>query len=87
MTRQTVDGAPATGWFPKQRISVAEAIKAHTLNNAYSSFEERIKGSITVGKLADVTVLSKNLLQIEPQAILETVVLPTVVGGRVVYQK
>ena len=86
VTRQTLTGQPPEGWFPKQRISIKDAIKAYTYNNAYAGFEEDIKGSIAVGKLADVTVLSQNLLTIEPKAILDTRVLFTIIGGKIVFQ-
>jgi predicted amidohydrolase YtcJ len=87
VTRQTVNGHPAAGWFPDQRISIQEAIRAYTYNTAYANFEEKIKGSIEVGKLADLTVLSKNLLKIAPAEILKTEAVYTIVGGKVVYQK
>ncbi|MFQ5604318.1 MAG: amidohydrolase [bacterium] len=87
VTRQTLTGQPENGWFPEERISMEEAIKAYTYNTAYANFEEDIKGSITVGKLADLAVLSKNLLEIEPKEILETEVLYTIVGGEILYSK
>ena len=86
-TRQTVIGQPAGGWFPEERISMADAIKAYTLNTAYANFEENIKGSIEVGKVADLAVLSNNLLESQPEDILKTEVLYTIVGGKVVYQR
>ncbi len=85
VTRQTVTGQPAEGWFPNERITIAEAIKAYTYNTAYADFEETMKGSIEVGKLADLTVLSKNLLKIPPKEYLTTDVIYTIVGGKVVY--
>lgn len=87
VTRQTVTGDPAEGWFSEQRISVENAIRAYTLNSAYANFEEDIKGSIAVDKLADIVVLSQNLLETEASAILDTDVLYTIVGGRIVYQR
>ena len=86
VTRQTLTGQPAAGWFPNERITIAEAIKAYTYNTAYANFEEKIKGSIEVGKLADLTVLSKNLLKIEPKEYLTTNVVYTIVDGKIVYQ-
>ena len=85
VTRKTMSGQPEGGWFPDERISVEEAIRAYTLNTAYASFEEDIKGSITVGKLADLVVLSDNLLTIDPNSIKDVTIDMTVVGGRVVY--
>ena len=87
VVRQTITGQPAAGWFPEERITIAEAIRAYTYNTAYANFEEKIKGSIEVGKLADLTVLSKNLLKIEPRELINTEVLYTVVGGKVVYSR
>ena len=85
VTRQTLTGKPAEGWFPDERISIADAIKAYTYNTAYANFEETTKGSVEVGKLADLTVLSKNLLKISPKEYLTTDVVYTIVGGKIVY--
>ena len=87
VTRQTVTGQPAAGWFPNERISIEEAIRAYTYNTAYANFEEKIKGSIEVGKLADLTVLSKNLLKVNPKEYLTTDALYTIVGGKIVYNR
>ncbi len=85
-TRQTVTGQPEAGWFPEERIDMPTAIAAHTINGAYSTFEEDIKGSLEPGKLADLVMLSDNLLEIAPAKILQTRVLVTIVGGRIVYE-
>ncbi len=85
-TRQTVTGQPEAGWFPEERIDMPTAIAAHTINGAYSTFEEDIKGSLEPGKLADLVMLSDNLLEIAPANILQTRVLVTIVGGRIVYE-
>jgi hypothetical protein len=87
VTRQTLKGQPEGGWFPDERISIEEAIRAYTYNTAYANFEEKAKGSIEPGKLADLTVLSKNLLKIPPREIPGAEVLYTVVGGRIVYRR
>ncbi len=87
VTRQTLKGQPATGWFPGERISIEDAIRAYTYNTAYANFEEEIKGSIEAGKLADLTVLSKNLLRVSPNEYLTTEVVYTIVGGKIVYQR
>ena len=87
VTRQTVTGQPAAGWFPNERISIEEAIRAYTYNTAYANFEEKIKGSIEVGKLADLTVLSKNLLKVNPKEYLTTDALYTIVAGKIVYNR
>jgi predicted amidohydrolase YtcJ len=85
VTRQTLAGEPAGGWFPEQRISMEEAIRAYTYNTAYANFEEKTKGSIEVHKVADLVVLTKNLLQASPREILDTKVVMTIVGGKIVY--
>jgi predicted amidohydrolase YtcJ len=87
VTRQTLTGQPAGGWFPDERMSIEDAIRAYTLNTAYANFEEKSKGSIEVGKLGDLTVLSKNLLKVAPKELLTTDVLFTIVEGKVVYEK
>ncbi len=73
-------------FYPDQRMSRMEALKAYTLNAAFSAFEEDLKGTLTPGKLADVTVLSKNILAIPEEEIPTTQVVMTIVGGEVVYR-
>jgi predicted amidohydrolase YtcJ len=87
VTRQTLGGEPEGGWFPDERITIEEAIRGHTLGPAYGNFEDDIKGSIEVGKLADITVLDRNLLEIEPREIPEAEVLYTIVDGKIVYAR
>ena len=87
VTRQTLDGNPADGWFPDEKLSVEEAIQAYTLNSAYASFEENIKGSITEGKLADLVILSDNLLEIDPSKIKNVEVKTTIFNGKIIYQQ
>ena len=87
VTREFVTGGPKGGWFPNEKISIEQAIEAYTLGSAYAEFAEHKKGSIEVGKLADIVVLSNNLLQISPKDYLGTEVLYTIVDGKVVYQK
>ncbi|MEX1127147.1 MAG: amidohydrolase [Vicinamibacterales bacterium] len=86
VTRQFPDGTPAGGWFPEERISMASAIEHYTLGSAYAEFAEARKGSITVGKAADLVILSRDLFAIAPKEILDTRALLTVVGGRVVHE-
>ncbi len=87
VTRRTIDGKNPDGWFPEQKISVAEAVQAYTINNAFAAFEENEKGSITKGKLADLVVLSKDIFTIDPVDIEHVAVDMTVVGGSVVYRR
>ena len=88
VNRRTLDGKHPQGWFPEQRISVAEAIEAYTLTSAYVAQEERDRGSLVRGKLADFVVLSRDILdEKERDHIVETEVLSTVLGGKVVYER
>ena len=87
VTRRTTDGKNPGGWFPEQRISVEEAVRAYTINNAYAAFEENTKGTIAPGKLANFVVLSDDIFSIDPVKIADVKVKMTVVGGVVVYMK
>lgn len=87
VTRRTLDGKNPDGWVAKEKISVAEAINAHTIHAAYASFSEQDKGSIEAGKLADFVVLSDNLNAIDPKTIKDVEVLKTFVDGVEVYSK
>src|SRR5207244_12454283 len=73
-------------WGANQRISVEEALRVNTLNGAYNSHEEAIKGSITPGKLADFVVLSDDLFTVDKEKIKDLQIVRTVVGGNTVYQ-
>ncbi len=87
VNRRTIDGKNPNGWFPEQRISVAEAIEAYTMGSAYAAFQENDRGSISVGKLADFAVLSRDILDPnERDKIDSTRVVMTVVGGKVVFE-
>ena len=85
-TRRTLDGKHPAGWIPAQKITVKEAIHAYTMGSAHASFDEKIKGSIEPGKLADFVVLSDDILAIDPVKIADTKVYLTVFDGRVVTQ-
>jgi predicted amidohydrolase YtcJ len=85
VTRQDNEGNPPEGWYPEERMSRLDALKSYTLNAAYASFEEDLKGTLTPGKLADVTVLSRDVLEVAPPEILTTKVLLTVVGGEIAF--
>jgi len=85
-TRRRADGSPGPeGWHPEQRITVEDAVRAYTLDAAYASGEEREKGSITPGKLADLVVLSQDIFVVPAMSILETEVEATILGGQFVY--
>jgi predicted amidohydrolase YtcJ len=73
-------------WGPSQRISVAEAMQVCTMNGAYASFEEDIKGSLTPGKLADIAVLAEDPQRVDPDAIKDIAVVRTLLGGRTVHE-
>jgi len=85
VTRKTLDGQNPEGWIPQEKITVEEAIKSYTVRAAYAEFSEKEKGSLEPGKLADLVVLDRNLLRIEPDEILKTRVLLTMVDGRVIF--
>ena len=87
VTRRSLDGTPETGFEPAQKLTRQEALYAMTLAGAYAAFEEGEKGSIEVGKLADLTVLSQDLMTIEADRILDTAVSWTMVNGEVVYSR
>ncbi len=84
VTRKLKDG---TAFFPGQRMTREEALRSYTLNGAYAGFEEGIKGSLTAGKLADITVLSRDILTCPEEDIPNTEVLYTIIGGKVLYKK
>jgi len=83
VTRRMPDG---NDFYPGQVMSRGEALRSYTLDAAYAAFEEDIKGSLQPGKLADITVLSQDILEIPPEEILNTHVLYTIVGGEVRYR-
>jgi len=86
-TRRTLDGKHPDGWVPEQKITVAEAIRAYTMGSAYASFDEKIKGSIDPGKLADMVVVSDDILSIPAVEIEKTRVEATVFDGKVIYRR
>jgi predicted amidohydrolase YtcJ len=84
VTRRTLDDRNPGGWIPEQKITVEEALRAYTIDAAYGSFDEGIKGSLERGKLADIVILDRDLTKIPPETIRDARVLFTIVGGRVV---
>ena len=87
VTRRTLDGKRPNGWVPEQKITVAEAVKAFTLGSAFASFDEKSKGSIEVGKLADFAVLSADIFKINPAEIENAKVVMTIFDGQVVFER
>lgn len=88
VNRRTLDGKHPHGWFAEQKIDVAQAVEAYTLTAAYAGFVEKERGSLEVGKLADLVVLSRDILANgERDRIANTQVLLTLVGGRIVYER
>ncbi len=83
VTRKLANGR---AFYPDQRMSRMEALRAYTIQNAFAAFEEDIKGSLTVGKLADITVLSKDITTVPDEEIKTAKVVYTIVGGSVVYR-
>jgi predicted amidohydrolase YtcJ len=85
VTRATLDGKNPGGWFPEQKLTVAEAVEAYTLGSAYAEFQDKEKGSISTGKLADMVLLSEDIFSIPPEQIREVKVWKTFVGGKVTW--
>ena len=86
VTRQDHDPGNAAPWHPEQLVTREEALRMFTIDAAYGAFEEDLKGSLEVGKLADMVVLSRDIMTIAAPEILETAVLTTILGGRIVYE-
>ena len=87
VSRKTLNKTPEGGYEPGEKMSRELALRTYTINGAYAAFEEDIKGSIEVGKLADLTILDKDIMTIEEDDILETNVEMTIIGGKVVYSR
>lgn len=86
VTRRTLDDKNPDGWFPEQKISVEEALRAYTVNAAYAEFAERDKGTLEVGKLADFALIDRDLTTTPPAELRNARVVLTVVGGKVVHR-
>lgn len=86
VNRRTIDGHPPGGWIPEQRVSLETALRAYTLSGAFASFEEKEKGSVEAGKLADLVLLSQDLFKIDPMDIHKTKVVLTIFDGKVIYK-
>tara|TARA_R110002096_G_scaffold17720_4_gene61160 strand:+ start:15655 stop:17379 length:1725 start_codon:yes stop_codon:yes gene_type:complete len=85
VSRKTLKGLPEGGYEPEQKMTRAQALKSYTLDAAYGAFEEDIKGSITIGKLADFTIYSQDLMTVQEEDILSTEIAMTIFDGKVVY--
>ena len=85
VTRRTLDNRNPDGWIPEQKITVAQAVHAYTVASAYAQFDEKIKGSLEPGKLADLVVLSRDIFHIDPVQIEDTHVDLTIFDGRIIY--
>jgi len=85
VTRATLDGKNPDGWIPEEKITLPEAVEAYTMGAAFAEFQEKDKGSITPGKLADMVILSDNIFSTKPEAIRNAKVETTIVGGKVLY--
>jgi predicted amidohydrolase YtcJ len=82
VTRRTLDDKNPDGWVPEQKITAEQALIAYTINGAYASFEEDIKGTLAPGKLADFVIMSDNITKIDPIRIKDVKILQTYVGGK-----
>jgi len=82
VTRATLDGKNPGGWYPEQKLTVAEAVEAYTMGSAYAEFQDQVKGSITPGKLADFVILNEDIFSIAPEKIRDVRVVQTFVGGK-----
>lgn len=87
VTRKTLKGEPPGGYEPEEKMTRQQALRSYTLDAAFGAFEERIKGSIEPGKLADFTVFSKDIMTVPEDEILKTEVVMTIIGGKIVYHK
>ena len=87
VTRRTLDDKNPGGWVPEQKITVEQALKAYTSGSAYASFDEKKKGILKKGSLADLVILDNDITTIVPEKIRDVKVMTTIVGGRIVYQR
>jgi len=87
VTRKTLKGEPEGGYEPEEKMTREQALRSYTLDAAFGAFEEKIKGSIEPGKLADFTVFTQDIMTVPESEILKTEVAMTIVGGKVLYSK
>src|SRR5207253_10376820 len=86
VARKDIRGFSGEGWHPEEKVTSEQALKMLTIWPAYAAFEENLRGSIEVGKLADLTILSADIMKIPEMEILRTHCLMTVIGGEIVYE-
>ncbi len=88
VTRKNIEsGEPDGGWFPDQCLTIEEAIYCYTMGSTYAEHQENVKGSITPGKLADLVILEKDILTVQPKEILNTTVDMTILNGKIIYNR
>ena len=87
VTRRTLKGTPPEGYEPDQKMTREEALRSYTIDAAYGAFEEKLKGSIEVGKLADFTVFSQDIMKVPDDELLKTLVEFTIVDGKIAYRR
>src|SRR4029453_17218953 len=87
ITREDPSGEPPGGWMPEEKMSRLEALKSFTTNAAYAAHAEKDLGSLEVGKLADMVLLDRNIMTVEPREILTTNGRATIGGGEVTYER
>ena len=87
VTRMTLKGEPPGGYEPEEKMTREQALRSYTLDAAYGAFEEKVKGSIEPGKLADFTVFSLDIMKVEDRDLLKTEGMMTFLGGRKVFEK
>jgi predicted amidohydrolase YtcJ len=87
VTRRTLDDRNPGGWVPEQKITVEEALRAYTSGAAFGTFQERDRGTLEVGKLADWVLIDRDLRRVAPETLRDARVLMTVVGGQVVFSR
>ena len=83
--RKSISDKAGEAWLPDESLSVEQAVEFYTLGSAYASFEEDIKGSLQKGKLADIVVLSKDIFAIPGEELINTEVVHTILGGKIIY--
>lgn len=87
VTRKDLSGNPINGWMSDKAVTVEQAIKGYTIEGDFASFEEDIKGTLDIGKFADLVVLDENILEIDPNKIKDVLVNMTIIDGKFVYMR